>query len=89
MSWAMPILDQVGRSLVTGKANTRTIAATVEQLAFTGLNFHLHARTPAGRAIMAVIPASQQSAIADLNPGSAVKLGYDPTAVHIIPGEAA
>lgn len=74
--------------LAAQKPDTPQLAAAVEQLVFTGLNFHLHARTPAGRAVTAVIPAAAQSALAGLGAGSPVNLGYDPASVHIIPGAA-
>ncbi|MDQ6437510.1 ABC transporter ATP-binding protein [Mesorhizobium sp. LHD-90] len=60
------------------------IDADVEQIVFTGLNYQIHGRTPAGRKVVAIIAAVHQREVAEIDAAKKARLTYDPAGVQLI-----
>ncbi len=61
----------------------------LEQIVFVGSTFELFGRTAAGRRVIAEIPAMRRSLVGEIEQSRRARLSYDPSAVHLIPAEAA
>ena len=62
--------------------------AMVERLVFVGADLQVHARLPDGAPVKALARHQRSASNATLDPGSPVKLGYDPALVHLMAAEA-
>ncbi|MNT39813.1 hypothetical protein D3C72_1760910 [compost metagenome] len=56
----------------------------LEAIVFVGSTFELFGRTPAGKRIVAEIPAGRRSLIGEIERTRRARLAYDPAAVHLI-----
>jgi spermidine/putrescine transport system ATP-binding protein len=72
-----------------GGGDLPAINIDLEQIVFVGAAFELHGRTKAGRKIVAMMPAAQQAAIAEIERSRQARLAYDPDSVHVIAERAA
>jgi spermidine/putrescine transport system ATP-binding protein len=61
----------------------------LEQIVFVGSVFEIFGRTATGRRVIAEIPAARRSLIGEIEQSRRARLAYDPSAVHLIPAEAA
>lgn len=61
-----------------------TLDVDLEAIVFVGSTFELFGRTPAGRKIVAEIPAGRRSLISEIERTRRARLAYDPAAVHLI-----
>ncbi|MGD9478525.1 ABC transporter ATP-binding protein [Shinella sp. G-2] len=61
----------------------------LEQIVFVGSTFELFGRTATGRRVIAEIPAARRSLVGEIEQSRHARLAYDPSAVHLIPAEAA
>ena len=61
----------------------------LEQIVFVGSVFEIFGRMPTGRRVIAEIPAARRSLIGEIEQSRRARLAYDPSAVHLIPAEAA
>ncbi|MGH6781963.1 MAG: ABC transporter ATP-binding protein, partial [Sphingomonadaceae bacterium] len=70
--------------LEDGDERFPTLDVDIEAIVFVGSTFELFGRTPAGRKIVAEIPAGRRSLIGDIERTRRARLAYDPAAVHLI-----
>ncbi|MBB5041312.1 ABC transporter ATP-binding protein [Shinella fusca] len=61
----------------------------LEQIVFVGSTFELFGRTATGRRVIAEIPAMRRGLVGEIEQSRRARLSYDPSAVHLIPAEAA
>ena len=60
------------------------LEVNVDQIVFTGSSYELLGKTQKGRNVVAVIPATHQGMIAEIETTKHARLTYDPAAVHLI-----
>lgn len=60
-----------------------SLEGTVERLVFVGADLQVHARLADGSPVKALV-RHRRTPLAGLEPGSAVRLGYDPEVVHLM-----
>jgi len=71
-----------------GGVDGPALDAVVERLVFVGADLQVHARLTNGTPVKALARHQRSVTNAALDRGSALKLGYDPALVHLMPAEA-
>lgn len=76
--------EQFSLSGTGGADNCAEIDVTVDQIVFIGSTYELLGKTAGGRQINALLSASHQTRIAEIEQSGKARLSYDPAAVHLI-----
>jgi spermidine/putrescine transport system ATP-binding protein len=79
--------EQFSLSGTGGADNCAEIDVTVDQIVFIGSTYELLGKTAGGRQINALLSASHQTRIAEIEQSGKARLSYDPAAVHLIAAE--
>jgi spermidine/putrescine transport system ATP-binding protein len=69
----------------TGTHGLSELPVSIDQVVFMGMVFEIHGRTDDGQKVVATLPASQQSRIAEAEGRRRAVLTYDPASVHLFP----
>ncbi|WP_029040387.1 ABC transporter ATP-binding protein [Cucumibacter marinus] len=81
--------EQFSLSGTGGADNCAEIDVTVDQIVFIGSTYELLGKTAGGRQINALLSASHQTRIGEIEQSGKARLSYDPAAVHLIPADDA